>query len=209
MRSPKRARKAPQSLRCQRDLGHQDDRAAATLERRRTRLEVHLRLAAAGRAVQQIVRALPRVQLLDDPLERRRLRVAERCRLGLAGQRVALCRLRTLAARLPLNGRDELEGPSRRRAVVVRHPQGQLDERARQLLHDTLDGRSRHAVGRGHSHLGHDTAPLRVPEADLDHRARLDLVRNLVRELACERAGGDEREDGRVAAQDDQRRVAP
>ena len=78
-----------------------------------------------------------------------------------------------------------------------------------QLLDDALDGRSRHAVGGRHSDLGHDAAPLRVSEADLHHRARLDLVRNLVRELARERAGGDEREDGRVAAQDDQRRVAP
>jgi hypothetical protein len=98
-------------------------------------------------------------------------------------------------------------GSRRRRPVVVRHPERELDEGARQLLHDPLDRHRLDAVRRRHSDLCHDSAPLRVPEAHLDDRAGADLVGNLVRELARERTRGDEGIDGREAGQDDQRRV--
>src|SRR5207244_2400755 len=52
---------------------------------------------------------------------------------------VALCRLRPLAARLPLHRRDERERAPRRRAVVLGDPERELDERPRQLFDDTLD----------------------------------------------------------------------
>ena len=201
--------KASERLRRQRDLGHEDDRAAPALERGCARLQVDLGLAAASRAVQEEVGALARVEPVDDARKRRLLRVAQRRRRRLPGQRIALGRLCALAARLALHRRDELERAPGRRAVVVRHPERELDERSRQLRHDTLDRRRRHPVGRRHSDLGHNATPLRVAEAHLDDRAGLDLVGNLVRELTRERAGGDERVDGRVAAHNDQRRVAP
>ena len=46
-------------LRRERDLGHEHDRPEAALEHRRARLQVHLGLAGAGRAVEQEVAASP------------------------------------------------------------------------------------------------------------------------------------------------------
>ena len=57
-------------LRRERDLGHEHDRAAPSLERRRAGLEVDLRLAAPGRAREQQVRAAA-VERLDDPRDGR------------------------------------------------------------------------------------------------------------------------------------------
>ena len=51
--SPKRSTKRADDLRRERDLGHQHDRAAALLERRRGGPQVDLGLARAGDAVQQ------------------------------------------------------------------------------------------------------------------------------------------------------------
>ena len=60
---------APDRLRRQRDLRHEHDRAEAALERRAARLEVHLGLAAARRAVEQEVPAAAGVERADDGLE--------------------------------------------------------------------------------------------------------------------------------------------
>ena len=102
------------------------------------------------------------------------LRRAQLCRLRLARERVALGRLRALAARLALHGRDERERAPRRRAVVVRDPERELDERRRQLLDDALDRRASMPCGGATLDLGDDAAPLRVAEAHLDDGARAD-----------------------------------
>jgi len=64
---------APERLRSERDLRHEDDCAPSAFEGGRTGLEVDLRLAAAGDAVQQEGRCLPGVERADDPCERRLL----------------------------------------------------------------------------------------------------------------------------------------
>ena len=194
-------------LRRQRDLRHEHDRATPSLERGGAGLEIHLRLAAAGCTVEEEVRALSGVEPLDDALECGPLRRAQRGGLRLARQRVAFGRLRTRAASLPLDGSDEPERASRRRAVVVRDPEREPEERRRQLLDDALDGSRLDPFRRDDVDLRDDAAATGVAEPDLDDRARPDLVRNLVRELAREGAGGDERIDGRVAGQEPQRRV--
>ena len=99
------------------------------------------------------------------------LRVREPSRLGLALERLALARLRALAARLALNGSDERERASRSRAVVVGDPERELDERLRQLLDDALDRRDVDAGGRVDAELDDEAAALRVAEAHLDDRA--------------------------------------
>ena len=103
MRSPKRARKRPTRLRRERDLRNEHDRAAPALERRRAGLQVDLGLAAAGRAVEEEVGALPGVECADDAVERRRCVPLTR-RLGLARQRVALRRAAAARRGLPLHG---------------------------------------------------------------------------------------------------------
>ena len=115
------------------------------------------------------------------------------------GERLALRRLRPLAAGLPLHGRDQRERASRRRAVVLRDPERELDERLRQLLDDALDRRRLDAFRRRDVDLVDDTSPLRVAEPHLDDRARLNVVRDLVRELARERARRYERIDRGIA----------
>ena len=64
---------AADGLRRERDLGNEDDRAEATLEHRHARLEVDLRLAGAGRAVEQDVSGAA----VDDAGHRRPLRLRE------------------------------------------------------------------------------------------------------------------------------------
>ncbi len=103
---------AADRLRRQPDLGDEHDRAHPPLERRVARLEVDLRLAAAGRAVQEEIRAEPLVHRADDPPHRGLLRLAERRRLRLAAQRLARGGLRTLGAPGPLDRRDQLERAS-------------------------------------------------------------------------------------------------
>ena len=58
--------KAAECLRRERDLGHEHDRPATTLERRGAGLQVHLRLAAAGRPVEEVVGAFARIEAVDD-----------------------------------------------------------------------------------------------------------------------------------------------
>ena len=188
MRSPKRARKRPTVCGVRAISGNEHDRSAPAFERNRAGLQVDLGLAAPGCAVEEEVGALPGVECADDAVESRTLRGAELGRLCLTRQRVALCRLRPLAAGLPLDGRDQRERASRRGAVVLRDPESELDEGLRQFLDDTFDLRRVDAFRRRDVDLRHDTSPLRVAEAHLDDRARLNLVPDLVRELARERA---------------------
>ena len=65
---PEARPEAADGLRRERDLGHEHDDAAAPLERRRGRLEVHLRLPAPRRALEQDVAAVG-VQRGDDSFD--------------------------------------------------------------------------------------------------------------------------------------------
>jgi hypothetical protein len=78
----------PHRLRRERDLGHEDDRPSPPLERRGAGLEIHLRLPAAGRAVEEHVPTAG-VQRRDDPVDRLALGGRELLGLGLARERVA------------------------------------------------------------------------------------------------------------------------
>ena len=184
--------KAAERLRCQGDLGHEDDRAASARERRRAGLEVDLGLAAARRPCEQQVRSVP-LQRLDDPCDRSLLRLRQLVRLGLAGHPRA--GRSTLAAPRPEPGSDELERSRGRRAVVVGEPQRQIDERRRQLVEQRLDRRRLDARRRLHPGLDHHPARGRAAEPDRDDGALADIVRHLVGERTGDRARGDERID--------------
>ena len=187
---------AADRLRRQADLRDEHDRAHPPLQRGIARLEVHLGLAASGRAVQKQIGAEPLVHRADDPSHGRLLRLAERRRFGLAAQRLADGGLRPLGAARALDRRDELERPGRGRAVVPRDPERELDERRRHLIHDPLDRGRVDPLGRSGPHLDDDAAPPGVAETHLDDRPRPDVVRHLVRERARDRAGGHQRVNG-------------
>ena len=188
---------AADGLRRERDLRHEHDRALSPLERRGAGLEVDLRLAAAGRSVEEDVAAAS-VQRLDDAGEAPCLALAQLCRLGLAAQRVPLRRLRPLTASLPLGRRHQFERPRRGRAVVVREPQREIDERLRQLVDHVADRRRLHAFGRALLQADDHAAPLGPAKANRDHRSLADLGRNLVGERPRHRPRRDERVDGGV-----------
>src|SRR3989454_4639019 len=112
----------------QRDLRHEHDRTPASRQRSRAGLQVDLSLPAPGRAVEQDVRALAAVQRANDSLDGCALRLAELLRLRLAGQGIALRRLRALPARTTPDRGDERERSCGRRAVVLGEPERELDE---------------------------------------------------------------------------------
>ncbi len=126
-------------LRCERDLRNEDDRAEPALERRGARLQVHLGLAGAGRAVDEEVAAVTGVHRLDDPRHGGDLLGRERERLGFAAERLPLGRRRLLLATLRQLRGDERERPSGRRAVVVGDPERERDERRRHLADHAVD----------------------------------------------------------------------
>ena len=187
--------KASERLRRQRDLGHEDDGAAVALQCGGARLEVDLGLPAARGAVEEEVRRFACVERSGDALERGLLGRAQLGGLRLSGQCVPLGRLRPRSSCLPLHRCNERQCATGSRAVVVGDPERELDERPRQLLDDTLDRRRVDSLWRLHVDLGHDAALLRVAETHLDDGTGTDVVRNLVRELAREGAGGHERID--------------
>jgi hypothetical protein len=118
-------------LRRQRDLRDQDECASFPVERSGAGLEVDLCLPAPRGAVEEQVRTLSGVERFDDSRERCLLRRAEFGRFRFSWQCVAFGRLRPLAARLSLDGCHERERSSGRRAVVLRDPEGELDQRSR------------------------------------------------------------------------------
>ena len=124
---------AADGLRRKRDLRHEHDRAQPALERGRRGLEVDLRLAASGRSVEQEVAAAP-VESADDPLERSLLVGAQVLGSGLALERLPPNGRALLLSTPPPHGRDQLQRTRGRRAVVVRQPQREIDERGRQLV---------------------------------------------------------------------------
>ena len=130
---------AAERLRRQRDLRHEDDRASGAGESGLTRPDVHLGLAAPGRAGEQDVPAAGRDEALD-PREHALLRLREPGRRRLGGQAGRGRHLSPVAAPLGLLRRDQGESARRRRAVVVREPEGEVDERRRERLEHALGG---------------------------------------------------------------------
>ena len=186
---------AAERLRRQRDLRHEDDRAAARGEGGLAGPDVDLGLAASGRAGEQDVAAAARGELLD-PRERPLLRLGQLRRRGLRGQGLRHGHLPPLAAPGALLRRDQRERAGRRRAVVVGEPEREIDERRRERLEhplgrDRLDVRRRLRVG-----VHDDAAPVRVAEGDGEHGALPHVVVYLVGERPRERAGADDRVDG-------------
>jgi hypothetical protein len=188
--------KPAERLRRQRDLRHEHDRATPAFERRCAGLEVHLGLAAAGLSVEQEV-AAARIERPRDASECISLRLRQLRRLGLADE--SLARTRPLFPPLPLERRDQLERPSRRRAVVVGDPERQVDEHGRHLVDDRLDGDRFDPGGRLVADVDHDAATPRAAERHRDDRTLARAVGELVREGPRECARGHERIDGRVA----------
>ena len=129
----------------ERDLGDEDDHAEVAGERLGRGLQVDLGLPAAGRAVEQEVAAALVVRA-PEPGQRTLLGGGQRLRLRLASQGVAFGGLRQLLAARALRRGDERERPARRRAVVVREPERELDERRGQRLDDALDRSSLDAL---------------------------------------------------------------
>ena len=133
---------AADGLRREGDLGHENDDSAAALERRRGALEVHLRLAASRRTLEEDVAAAI-VERGDDPRDGVALRRCEVLGLELAAERVA----GRWAARCPTAGPlvrcDERQGTRGSRAVVVGEPERELHERRRHAVDDGAGVRDR------------------------------------------------------------------
>ena len=95
---------------------------------------------------------------------------------------------------LALRGCDESERPGWSRAVRVREPERQVDERGRDRAEHLLHGDGLDVLGRVVGRLDDDPAPVRAAERHLDDRSLLEPVSE-VGERPREGAGGDERED--------------
>ena len=185
---------AAERLRRQGDLRDEDDRAAPGGEGGFAGADVDLGLAAAGRPGKKNVAAARQQRL--DPLECALLRLGELRRRRLGGQAGRGRHLSPLAAPLGLLRRDQGERASRSRAVVVREPQREVDERRRQRLQHAL-GRDRPDVGRRLGvRVDDDPAAPGVAEGDREDGSLPNLVLDLVREEPRERAGADDRVDG-------------
>ena len=190
------ATKSSHRLRREGDLRHEHDRPEPALERCRAGLEVDLRLAAAGRPLQEHMLADALVERGDDLLHSLSLLVRQRLRLGLAFERLSLRGRRPLAPRRAALRRDELERSRGRRAVVVRDPQRQVDEGRRHLVEQPADGR-RLDPGRGlDADVRHDPPRRAAAEPDRHDRALREPLGDLVGERPRERPGGNERVDG-------------
>ena len=143
----------------ERDLRHEHDRAAPTLERRGAGAEVDLGLAAARRPVQEDVPAAG-VERGDDPLDGVDLGVGQPLGLRLAGKRVARRGRPPLAATGPLVRRHERERAGGRRPVVLGEPERELDERRRNLVDDRAGGGDLHPGRRLDADVDDDAAQL-------------------------------------------------
>ena len=156
---------AADGLRRERDLRDEHDDPAATGERSRGGLEVHLGLAAPRRPVEEHM-ATPAssartIRSIGGTLRRREL-----LRLGLTAESVARRGRTRRPATSSRDGRDERQCPGRRRAVVVREPERQLDQRGRDPIDDGAGVRDLDA--RRRSHPGLDDDPRTVPPAEPD-----------------------------------------
>ncbi len=191
---PEAGTEAAQRLRRQRDLGNEDDRAAAARERLLAGPQVDLGLAAAGGAVEQ-ERPPARVQSRGDPGQRSDLR-----RAGLGGR--LLGRQVFLTAAAPGSGaacagrgRHQAERPRRRRAVVLGHPEREVDQGCGDRPEDALDRDRLDLRGRLVLEPDDDPAAAGTAEADGDDGALLQPVSE-VREGVREGTRRHERHNG-------------
>ena len=168
----------PDGLRRERDLRNEDDRPEPALQCPRRGLQVDLGLAAAGRPVEQ------KAPALADPGDGGLLVGAQRVRSCLPFQRLPLARRGLLLAPLPPDGRDQLQRPRRRRAVVVGDPEREIDQRRGQLVQHALDRQRPHADRRRVHHLDDHAPRPRAPEGNRDDGPFPGTVRQLVGELA-------------------------
>ena len=156
---------AAERLRGERDLRHEDDRAAAGRERGLAGADVDLGLPAAGRAGQEDVAAAGSRAGSSIRSSARSCEPDSCAGAGSAARPAVAVTSRRSPRRCGLLRRDQRERAGRRRAVVVGEPEGEVDERRRQRLEHPL-GRDRLDVGR---RLGvgvdDDAAAPRVAEA--------------------------------------------
>ena len=181
-------------LRRQRDLRHEHDRAEPTFEGSRARAEVDLGLPAARRPREQEVRR--RSERADDAGDRSVLLGRQSLGRAFGRQRLARHRRRLLLPPLPNTRGDERERPGRRRPVVLREPEREVDEGGRQLLDDAGDRRDLDPFRSAPVHLDDDTALPPAAERHVDDGALPDPLRNRVREDPGERPRRDEWVDG-------------
>ena len=139
---------------------------------------------------------LLRLRRFADTGKRPLLRVAQLGRRRLAGERVAIGRRRPLDAALALLRCDQRERAPRSRAVVVRDPERQVDERGRDLVDDPVD-RPRLDAGRRRPRRQPTTTPRR--RAPCSETATTEPLRTPFSTAyvngPCERPGRDERID--------------
>ena len=194
-------------LRRERDLGHEHDRAEPALEHRGARLEVHLGLAGAGRAVEQEVSPSP----ASIAATIRAIAAAARAelrRLVLAGERLPLGR----AAPAPCAASASRERRARARAPGSSRSSRRARARARRAPAGPRRPRPRSAArrlprARASSSDDDDPARPRAAERHAHDRAASHALRDLVGERTRDGARRDERVDRRVG-HDGQRRAS-
>ena len=181
-------------LRGERDLGNQDDRRQLALERSRGGLEVHLRLPAARRPMEEEV-ASGAVQRRDDASHCILLRGRQARRLRLSAERVALggrTRLATPGTRMRCDQGERTRGS---RPVVVRQPERELDERGRDAIDDRARVRDLEALGSRDTGRDDDAPQFTGTEPDAQNVSARDAARRRVRERPRQRTRGHERID--------------
>ena len=198
---------ATDGLRRQSDLGHEHDDPSVALERRRRRLEVHLRLPAPGRAVQEDV-APAGVECRHDASDGVLLALRQLVGLGLSAERVAGGRVADRTTPAGEVRRDECERAGGRGAVVVREPERELDERRRNAIDDVARVRDHDAVRGRDARVDHDATHLPCAESDREHVALFHVVGDAVCERARQRARRHQRIDLRERHSPSVRRVS-
>ncbi len=134
-----------------------------------------------------------------DPVERRSLLLGELGRPLLSSELVpnhSGCRPLSPGTLIRC---DEREGTRGSRAVVVRQPESEVDERGRERPEHPLDSDGLDVRGRLIFETHDDAPPPSAAEGDRDDRALLQIVRE-VRERTREGARRDERIDGGVTS---------
>ena len=185
-------REASERLRCQRDLGDEDDRPEAAGERLLAGAQVDLRFPASGGAVEEEGAAGP--ERVDDPPHRSLLLLGELLGSRLRGERLrALTALGAFASR-PRLRRDERESARRSRAVVVGEPECEIDERRRDGAENALDGNRLDLRRSLVLEPDHDPAAVSPSEGNGHDRALLEAVRE-IGERPRESARGHQRVD--------------
>jgi hypothetical protein len=190
----------PRRLRGKRDLRNEHDRSAPAGKSFGTCLEVDLGLTAAGCSEQEERGADAFLHSRPDPCQRILLFGGERRRSGFAGKVVLDAPPWSALSARTRRRRDQSERTSRRGAVVVGEPEGQVDERRRNRADDPLDGNRLDVLRSLLLEADDDAAAARAAERDRDDRALLEPVRE-VRKRPRERACGDQRVDGGKASQ--------